>query len=134
MNNKQIVSSLIKIANILDNSGYYKEANSLTKLAYDVSPDDIIMPGDQKPELQQDYSNVDVILENLKSQILTIINTANSLPELLENEEGPDDSMFYYHRRDLIQNLHEAGNKISSLLVENMDFDSARDLDDKLEQ
>jgi hypothetical protein len=132
--NKQIVSSLIKIANTLDNSGYYKEANSLTKLAYDVSPDDIIMPGDQKPEIQQDYSNVDVILDNLKSQIITIINTANSLPELLENEEGPDDSMFYYHRRDLIQNLHEAGNKISSLLVENMDFDTARDLDDKLDQ
>jgi hypothetical protein len=132
--NKQTISSIIKIANKLDNSGYYKEANMLTKLAYDVSPDDIIMPGDQKPEIQQDYSNVDLILENLKSQILTIINTANSLPELLENEEGPDDSMFYYHRRDLIQNLQESGNKISSLLVENMDFDSARDLDDKLEQ
>lgn len=30
---KQTISSLIKIANILDNSGYYKEANSLTYLA-----------------------------------------------------------------------------------------------------
>jgi hypothetical protein len=132
--NKQTISSIIKIANKLDNSGYYKEANMLTKVAYDVSPDDIIMPGDQKPDIQQDYSNVDLILENLKSQILTIINTANSLPELLENEEGPDDSMFYYHRRDLIQNLQESGSKISSLLIENTNFDSARDLDDKLEQ
>ena len=132
--NKQTISSIIKIANKLDNSGYYKEANMLTKVAYDVSPDDIIMPGDQKPETQQDYSNVDVILENLKSQILTIINTANSLPELLEDEEGPDDSMFYYHRRDLIQNLQESGSKISSLLIENTNFDSARDLDDKLEK
>ena len=31
--NKQTISSLIKIANKLDNSGYYKEANSLTYLA-----------------------------------------------------------------------------------------------------
>ena len=132
--NKQTVEELIKIANKLDKSGYCKEANMLTKVAYDVSPNDIIMPGDQKPEIQQDYSNVDLILENLKSQILTIMNTANSLPELLENEEGPDDSMFYYHRRDLIQNLQESGSKISSLLIENMNFDSARDLQDKLDQ
>lgn len=31
--NKQTISSIIKIANKLDNSGYYKEANSLTNLA-----------------------------------------------------------------------------------------------------
>ena len=30
--NKQTISSLIKIANKLDNSGYYKEANSLTNI------------------------------------------------------------------------------------------------------
>jgi hypothetical protein len=42
--------------------------------------------------------------------------------------------MFYYHRRDLIQNLQESGSKISSLLIENMNFDSARDLQDKLDQ
>jgi hypothetical protein len=44
MNKRQIISSLINNANNLDNSGFYKEANILTKLAYDILPEDIIMP------------------------------------------------------------------------------------------
>ena len=48
MNKRQIISSLINNANNLDNSGFYKEANILTKLAYDILPEDIIMPGEQR--------------------------------------------------------------------------------------
>jgi hypothetical protein len=92
------------------------------------------MPGEERSNIQQDYSNVEIILENLKSQIIQILNTAKSLPQFLEGEEGPDDSAFYDYRRSLINSLEESGNKISTLLIENNQSESADELDNSLQQ
>jgi hypothetical protein len=92
------------------------------------------MPGEDRSSIQQDYSNVEIVLENLKSQIIQILNTAKSLPQFLEGEEGPDDSAFYDYRRSLVDSLEEAGNKISTLLIENNQSSSADELDNFLQQ
>ncbi len=63
-----------------------------------------------------------------------ILNTAKSLPQFLEGEEGPDDSAFYDYRRSLIDSLEEAGDKISTLLIENNQSSSADELDNFLQQ
>ncbi len=89
---------------------------------------------EEKKSIKQKYSNVEIVLENLKSQIIQILNTAKSLPQFLEGEEGPDDSAFYDYRRSLIDNLEEAGNKISTLLIENNQSESADELDNSLQQ
>ena len=115
--------------------GYYNIAlEMLLKREAQINPEDIIMPGDERTDIQQDYSNVEIILENLKSQIVQILNTAKSLPEFLEGEEGPDDSAYYDYRRSLVDSLEEAGSKISSLLIENNQFQSADELDKSLQQ
>jgi len=120
---------------ILKKLGYNSIAlEMLLKREAQISADNIIMPGEDRSSIQQDYSNVEIVLENLKSQIIQILNTAKSLPQFLEGEEGPDDSAFYDYRRSLIDNLEEAGNKISTLLIENNQFESANDLDNSLQQ
>ena len=120
---------------ILKKLGYNSIAlEMLLKREAQIDPRDIIMPGEDRSSIQQDYSNVEIVLENLKSQIIQILNTAKSLPQFLEGEEGPDDSAFYDYRRSLINSLEEAGNKISTLLIENNQFESANDLDNSLQQ
>jgi len=120
---------------ILKKLGYNSIAlEMLLKREAQISANNIIMPGEDRSSIQQDYSNVEIVLENLKSQIIQILNTAKSLPQFLEGEEGPDDSAFYDYRRSLIDNLEEAGNKISTLLIENNQFESANDLDNSLQQ
>jgi hypothetical protein len=120
---------------ILKKLGYNSIAlEMLLKREAQIDPSDIIMPGEERSSIQQDYSNVEIVLENLKSQIIQILNTAKSLPQFLEGEEGPDDSAFYDYRRSLIDNLEEAGNKISTLLIENNQSSSADELDKFLQQ
>ena len=120
---------------ILKKLGYNSIAlEMLLKREAQIDPRDIIMPGEDRSSIQQDYSNVEIVLENLKSQIITILNTAKSLPQFLEGEEGPDDSAFYDYRRSLIDSLEEAGNKISTLLIENNQSNSADELDNFLQQ
>jgi hypothetical protein len=120
---------------ILKKLGYNSIAlEMLLKREAQIDPRDIIMPGEDRSSIQQDYSNVEIVLENLKSQIIQILNTAKSLPQFLEGERGPDDSAFYDYRRSLIDSLEEAGNKISTLLIENNQFESANDLDNSLQQ
>ena len=120
---------------ILKKLGYNSIAlEMLLKREAQIDPRDIIMPGEDRSSIQQDYSNVEIVLENLKSQIIQILNTAKSLPQFLEGEEGPDDSAFYDYRRSLIDSLEESGNKISTLLIENNQFESANDLDNSLQQ
>jgi len=105
---------------ILKKLGYNNIAlEMLLKREAQIDHRNIIMPGEERSNIQQDYSNVEIILENLKSQIIQILNTAKSLPQFLEGEEGPDDSAFYDYRRSLLDSLEEAGNKISTLLIEN---------------
>jgi len=120
---------------ILKKLGYNSIAlEMLLKREAQIDPRDIIMPGEDRSSIQQDYSNVEIVLENLKSQIIQILNTAKSLPQFLDGERGPDDSAFYDYRRSLIDSLEEAGNKISTLLIENNQFESANDLDNSLQQ
>ena len=120
---------------ILKKLGYNNIAlEMLLKREAQIDHRNIIMPGEERSNIQQDYSNVEIILENLKSQIIQILNTAKSLPQFLEGEEGPDDSAFYDYRRSLIDSLEEAGNKISTLLIENNQFESANELDNSLQQ
>jgi hypothetical protein len=120
---------------ILKKLGYNSIAlEMLLKREAQIDPRDIIMPGEDRSSIQQDYSNVEIVLENLKSQIIQILNTAKSLPQFLEGERGPDDSAFYDYRRSLVDSLEEAGNKISTLLIENNQFESANDLDNSLQQ
>jgi hypothetical protein len=120
---------------ILKKLGYNSIAlEMLLKREAQIDPRDIIMPGEDRSSIQQDYSNVEIVLENLKSQIIQILNTAKSLPQFLEGEEGPDDSAFYDYRRSLVDSLEEAGNKISTLLIENNQSSSADELDNFLQQ
>jgi hypothetical protein len=120
---------------ILKKLGYNNIAlEMLLKREAQIDHRNIIMPGEERSNIQQDYSNVEIILENLKSQIIQILNTAKSLPEFLEGEEGPDDSAFYDYRRSLINSLEESGNKISTLLIENNQSESADELDNSLQQ
>jgi len=120
---------------ILKKLGYNSIAlEMLLKREAQIDPRDIIMPGEERSSIQQDYSNVEIVLENLKSQIIQILNTAKSLPQFLEGEEGPDDSAFYDYRRSLVDSLEEAGNKISTLLIENNQSSSADELDNFLQQ
>jgi hypothetical protein len=120
---------------ILKKLGYNSIAlEMLLKREAQIDPRDIIMPGEDRSSIQQDYSNVEIVLEKLKAQIIQILNTAKSLPQFLEGERGPDDSAFYDYRRSLVDSLEEAGNKISTLLIENNQFESANDLDNSLQQ
>jgi hypothetical protein len=120
---------------ILKKLGYNNIAlEMLLKREAQIDHRNIIMPGEERSNIQQDYSNVEIILENLKSQIIQILNTAKSLPQFLEGEEGPDDSAFYDYRRSLINSLEESGNKISTLLIENNQSESADELDNSLQQ
>jgi len=120
---------------ILKKLGYNSIAlEMLLKREAQIDPRDIIMPGEDRSSIQQDYSNVEIVLENLKSQIIQILNTAKSLPQFLEGEEDPDDSAFYDYRRSLVDSLEKAGNKISTLLIENNQSSSADELDNFLQQ
>ena len=119
--NKQTISSIIKIANTLDNSGYYKEANMLTKVAYDVSPNDIIMPGESRQiNNTTDKDSTEITLENIQEQYMTLVNTIKSLP----NEHNGDD-YFRTLKRNLYHSTFEVGVKISSLMTQaGMDTDT----------
>jgi len=120
---------------ILKKLGYNSIAlEMLLKREAQISPEDIIMPGQERSDIQQDYSNVEIILENLKSSIIQILNTAKSLPEFLEGEEGPDDSAYYDYRRSMIDSLEAAGSKLASCLIENNQSNSAEELDNFLQQ
>jgi hypothetical protein len=120
---------------ILKKLGYNSIAlEMLLKREAQISPEDIIMPGQERSNIQQDYSNVEIILENLKSSIIQILNTAKSLPEFLEGEDGPDDSAYYDYRRSMIDSLEAAGSKLASCLIENNQSNSAEELDNFLQQ
>ena len=124
--NKQTVEELIKIANKLDNTGYYKEANMLTKVAYDVSPNDIIMPGESRQiNNTTDKDSTEITLENIQEQYMTLVNTIKSLP----NEHNGDD-YFKTLKRNLYHSTFEVGVKISSLMTQ-AGMDTSR-LDDFL--
>lgn len=66
MNKRQIVASLNKISNILDNSGLYKEANSLTHLMTKLAQDNTD-PYNRRFQEDEDYTELvmNYLFENL---------------------------------------------------------------------
>jgi hypothetical protein len=123
MNKKQIIASIIKQANTLDNSGYYKEANMLTKLAYDISADDIIMPGNRS-RINTDPTINDIPSETTASQINVIKTKLNELKELVENlpeytlaEEQYDEDVrsFPMHKKYILEYLSMAIDEIPQM-------------------
>ena len=123
MNKKQIIASIIKEANTLDNYGLYEEANSLTKLAYDISADDIIMPED-RPRLNTDPTINDIPSNDVADQINVIHNKLNELKQLVENlpeytlaeeQYDPDVRSFPTHKKYIIEYLNLAIDEIPQM-------------------
>ena len=115
MNKRQIISSLINNANNLDNSGFYKEANILTKLAYDILPEDIIMPGEQRTNINNttDEGNVEISLNDIQNQFITMVKTIQSLPDTHDDGE-----YFGRLKSELLSKMYSAGSKLGSLFTE----------------
>jgi len=65
MNKRQIIASLNDIANELDNTGLYKEANTLTNVMKKIAEEDSPNPNATSEDLDQ----VSYILEQLKNQL-----------------------------------------------------------------
>jgi hypothetical protein len=85
MNKRQIVASLIKIANELDNNGLHKEANSITGVMQKIAVINYI--GQEQTDLNQDFSRKEESYgnqgRNIVREIMGII--AN---KLRDNEEA----------------------------------------------
>ena len=122
MNKKQIIASIIKEANTLDNYGLYEEANILTKLAYDISADDIII-GD-RPRLNTDPTINDIPSNDVADQINVIHNKLNELKQLVENlpeytlaeeQYDPDVRSFPTHKKYIIEYLNLAIDEIPQM-------------------
>lgn len=110
---------------ILKKLGYNNIAlEMLLKREAQISYEDIIMPGQYKPVNNNapDDQAVEIILENLKTQFTTLINTIKSLP----NEHDGDD-YFGKLKRDLLHVSFDVGLKINSLMTQagmsNNDFE-----------
>jgi hypothetical protein len=76
---------------------------------------EILMPGEYEPVNNNapDDQAVEIILENLKTQFTTLINTIKSLP----NEHDGDD-YFGKLKRNLLQVSFDVGLKINSLMTQ----------------
>ena len=100
---------------ILKKLGYNNIAlEMLLKREAQISYEDIIMPGQYKPvNNAPDDQAVEIILENLKTQFTTLINTIKSLP----NEHDGDD-YFGKLKRDLLHVSFDVGLKINSLMTQ----------------
>lgn len=123
MNKKQILASIINNANNLDNFGFYIEANILTKLAYDILPEDIIMPGD-RPRLNTDSTLNDIPSDTTANQINLIKTKLDELKELVENlpeytlaEEKYDEDVrsFPMHKKYILEYLNMAIDEIPQM-------------------
>ena len=76
---------------------------------------EVLMPGEYKPVNNNtpDDQAVEIILENLKTQFTTLINTIKTLP----NEHDGDD-YFGKLKRDLLHVSFDVGLKINSLMTQ----------------
>jgi len=94
MNKRQIVASLKNIANSLDNSGLYKEANSITKVMKRVAQDDsekqdITQLPQEKLSLQDPEFDTKSFLRRLRlNPAMQIANQATQLIEEKLTESG----------------------------------------------
>ena len=111
---------------ILKKLGYNNIAlEMLLKREAQISPDDIIMPGEQKTIYNGDDQATEISLENIQQQYITLVNTIKSLPD-----EHDGDDYFRKLKNNLYQSTFDVGIKISSIMTQ-AGMDTSR-LDDFL--
>jgi hypothetical protein len=76
---------------------------------------EILMPGEYEPDNNNapDDQAVEIILENLKTQFTTLINTIKSLPD-----EHAGDDYFGTLKKNLLHVSFDVGLKINSLMTQ----------------
>ncbi len=100
---------------ILKKLGYNNIAlEMLLKREAQISPDDIIMPGeDRNINTGNDDGAVEISLENIQQQYITLVNTIKSLPD-----EHDGDDYFRKLKNNLYHSTFEVGVKISSIMTQ----------------
>lgn len=101
---------------ILKKLGYNNIAlEMLLKREAQISPEDIIFPGQQRPDNNNtpDDQAVEISLENIQQQYKTLINTIKSLPD-----EHNGDNYFGKLKKNLLHVSVDVGLKISSLMTQ----------------
>jgi hypothetical protein len=90
--NKQNLITLNELANSLNEKGFYKEANIIHEqfIKLSISPDEILMPGEYKPTIESDDSNVEIKLNDILEKLNEIKDNINSLPEYTSSEAQYD--------------------------------------------
>ena len=111
---------------ILKKLGYNNIAlEMLLKREAQISPEDIIMPGEQKTIYNGDDQATEISLENIQQQYITLVKTIKSLPD-----EHDGDDYFRKLKNNLYQSTFDVGIKISSIMTQ-AGMDTSR-LDDFL--
>lgn len=111
---------------ILKKLGYNNIAlEMLLKREAQISPDDIIMPGEQKTIYNGDDGATEISLENIQQQYITLVNTIKSLPD-----EHDGDDYFKKLKNNLYHSTFDVGVKISSIMTQ-VGMDTSR-IDDFL--
>lgn len=111
---------------ILKKLGYNNIAlEMLLKREAQISPDDIIMPGEQKTIYNGDDGATEISLENIQQQYITLVNTIKSLPD-----EHDGDDYFRKLKNNLYHSTFDVGVKISSIMTQ-VGMDTSR-IDDFL--
>ena len=99
---------------ILKKLGYNNIAlEMLLKREAQISPDDIIMPGEQKTIYNGDDQATEISLENIQQQFQTLVNTIKSLPD-----EHDGDEYFGKLKNKLKSRLFDVGLSIGSLMTQ----------------
>jgi hypothetical protein len=98
---------------ILKKLGYNNIAlEMLLKREAQISPDDIIMPGeDRTVNNKADKDATEISLENIQQQYITLVNTIQSLPD-----EHNGDDYFRKLKNNLYRSTFEVGIKLGSLM------------------
>ena len=107
MNKRQIIASLNNIANSLDNSGFFKEANALSSVMTKVAQ--------QVPQNQQAYGQQNPQQNpQPNSQRMNIINESNRLGNELEHYREKFMSLFEETKRKIDSGIQMEEKKWSS--------------------
>ena len=112
---------------ILKKLGYNTIAlEMLLKREAQISPEDIIMPGqDRAINNTNDTDSTEISLENIQQQYITLVNTIQSLPD-----EHNGDDYFRKLKNNLYRSTFEVGVKLGSIMTQ-AGMDTSR-LDDFL--
>ena len=105
---------------ILKKLGYNTIAlEMLLKREAQISPEDIIMPGEDRNvnnrniNTGNDDQAVEISLENIQQQYITLVNTIKSLPD-----EHDGDDYFRKLKNNLYRSTFEVGIKLGSLMTQ----------------